>query len=130
PFSYVCAAFAALASLVPVVGGIAAAVPPIVLSLPNSGGGTILALIVGLLAVEAIENYVLIPALIGRRVGLHPLTVLVCTLVAGDLFGFFGMIVAVPVTAVLKILAMEFVVPEVRRRAGLPPVAPDVAEKK
>src|SRR6185436_9733957 len=35
PFSYVCAAFAMLASLVPLVGGIAAAVPPIVLSLPK-----------------------------------------------------------------------------------------------
>jgi len=130
PFSYVCAAFAALASLVPVVGGVVSAIPPIVLALPNSGGGAIAGLALGILAVEGIEGYLLIPALIGRRVGLHPLTVLVCTLVAGDLFGFFGMIVAVPLTAVLKILAMEFVIPEVRRRAGLPPLAPDGTEPK
>jgi len=122
PFSYVCAAFAALASLVPVVGGIAAGIPPIVLALPDSGGGAILGLAIGILVVEGIEAYVLIPVLIGRRVGLHSLTVLVCTLVAGDLLGFFGMIVAVPLTAVLKILAAEFVLPEVRRRAGLPPL--------
>jgi predicted PurR-regulated permease PerM len=121
PFSYLCAAFGALASLVPVVGGVAAAIPPIVLSLPNSSGATVTGLVVGILVVEVIEGYVLIPMLVGRRVGLHPLTVLVCTLVAGDLLGFFGMIVAVPLTAVLKILAAEFVLPEVRRRAGLPP---------
>jgi predicted PurR-regulated permease PerM len=122
PFSYVCAAFAALASLVPIVGGIAAGIPPIVLALPESSGGAIVGLAIGILVVEAVEGYVLIPVLIGRRVGLHSLTVLVCTLVAGDLLGFFGMIVAVPLTAVLKILAAEFVLPEVRRRAGLPPL--------
>ncbi len=127
PLSYVCAAFGALASLVPVVGGLAAGVPPIVLALPDSSGGAIAGLAVGILAIEGIEGYVLIPALIGRRVGLHPLTVLVCSLVAFDLLGFFGMIVAVPLTAVLKILAAEFVLPEVRRRAGLPPL-PETAD--
>jgi predicted PurR-regulated permease PerM len=121
PLSYVCAAFGALASLVPVVGGLAAGIPPIVLALPSFGGGALFGLVAGILVIEGIEGYVLIPALIGKRVGLHPLTVLVCTLVAGDLLGFFGMIVAVPLTAVLKILAAEFVLPEVRRRAGLPP---------
>jgi predicted PurR-regulated permease PerM len=122
PLSYVCAAFGALASLVPVVGGLAAAVPPIVLALPNSSGAAVVGLAVGLLVIEGIEGYLLIPGLIGKRVGLHPLTVLVCTLIAGDLLGLFGMIVAVPLTAVIKILAAEFVVPEVRRRAGLPPL--------
>lgn len=121
PFSFLCAAFAAIASLVPLVGGIAAGVPPVLLALPNSTGGEVAGLVIGILVAEAIEGYVLIPALVGRSVGLHPLTVLVCTLVAYELLGFFGMIVAVPLTAVVKILAAEFVLPEVRRRAGLPP---------
>jgi predicted PurR-regulated permease PerM len=121
PFSYLCAAFGAIASLVPVVGGIAAALPPIVLAVPEAGGTELLGLAIGIVVIEVFEGYVMIPALVGRRVGLHPLTVLFCTLVAGDLLGFFGMIVAVPLTAVLKILAAEFVLPEVRRRAGLPP---------
>jgi predicted PurR-regulated permease PerM len=125
PLSYVCAAFGALASLVPVVGGLAAGIPPLVLAFPNSSTGTVVGLLIGILVIEGIEGYILIPALIGKRVGLHPLTVLVCALVAGDLLGFFGMIVAVPLTAVLKILAVEFVLPEVRRRAGLPPLPDD-----
>jgi predicted PurR-regulated permease PerM len=127
PFSYVCAAFGAIASLVPVVGGIAGAVPPIVLALPSASGGQLAGLAIGMMVIEVIEGYVLVPALIGRRVGLHPLTVLVCTLIAGDLLGFFGMIVAVPLTAIVKILAAEFVLPEVRRRAGLPPLTADAA---
>jgi predicted PurR-regulated permease PerM len=121
PFSLVLAAFAAIASLVPVVGGIAAAVPPLALSLPTSTGGEMIGLLAGIVVVEIIEGYVLTPALVGGSVGLHPLTVLVCTLVAGELLGFFGMIVAIPLTAVLKILAEEFVLPELRRRAGIQP---------
>ena len=121
PFALVLAAFAAVASLVPVVGGIAAAVPPIALSLPTSSGGELAGLFGGIIVVEIIEGYVLTPMLIGGSVGLHPLTVLVCTLVAGELLGIFGMIVAIPLTAVVKILASELVLPEVRRRAGLPP---------
>jgi predicted PurR-regulated permease PerM len=121
PFSLVLAAFAAVASLVPVVGGLAAAVPPLALALPTSTGGELAGLLGGIVAVEIIEGYVLTPALIGGSVGLHPLTVLVCTMVAGELLGFFGMIVAIPLTAVVKILATELVLPEVRRRAGLPP---------
>jgi predicted PurR-regulated permease PerM len=121
PFSLVLAAFAAVASLVPVVGGLAAAVPPLLLALPSSTGGELAALFGGMIVVEIIEGYVLTPLLIGGSVGLHPLTVLVCTMVAGELLGFFGMIVAIPLTAVVKILATELVLPEVRRRAGLPP---------
>ena len=120
PFSLVLAAFAAVASLVPVVGGLAAAVPPLALSLPSSTGGELAGLFGGIVVVEIIEGYVLTPMLIGGSVGLHPLTVLVCTLVAGELLGLFGMIVAIPLTAVIKILATELVLPEVRRRAGLP----------
>lgn len=121
PFSYVCAVFAALASLVPVLGGIVAAIPPVMLSVHDSTGVELTGLVLGILVIEGLETYVLIPALVGRHVGLHPLTVLVCALVAGELLGLFGMIVAIPLTAVAKILAAEFVLPEIRRRAGLPP---------
>jgi predicted PurR-regulated permease PerM len=125
PFSLVLAAFAAVASLVPVVGGLAAAVPPLALALPTFTGGELAGLVGGIVVIEIIEGYVLTPALIGGSVGLHPLTVLVCTMVAGELLGLFGMIVAIPLTAVMKILATELVLPEVRRRAGLPPAGSD-----
>jgi predicted PurR-regulated permease PerM len=121
PFALVCAAFAAVASLVPLVGGPIALLPPLLLFLPEGTGGEVWALVIGVVVIELIEGYVLIPKLVGGSVGLHSLTVLVCTLVAGSLLGVFGMVVAVPLTAVLKILAAEFVLPEVRRRAGLPP---------
>lgn len=121
PFAAVCAVFGAIASLVPVLGPVVGASVPILLSISSgSSSGETLGLAAGLVALEAVDNYVLTPAILGKRVGLHPLTILVATFVAGDLLGIFGMLVAIPLTAVLKILAIEFVLPEVRAQAGLP----------
>ena len=72
-----------------------------------------------LVVIEALEGYVLIPGMIGKEVGLHPLTVLVSTFIAGDLLGIFGMLIAIPLAAVVKILFGELVMPEIRARAGL-----------
>jgi predicted PurR-regulated permease PerM len=120
PFSFVCASFAALAALVPVIGGPAGAVPPLLLALSSGASlGSMLGLAAVLILIEVIEGYVLIPGMIGKQVGLHPLTVLVSTFVAGDLLGLFGMLIAIPLAAVVKILFGELVLPEVRRRAGI-----------
>jgi predicted PurR-regulated permease PerM len=129
PFAGVCALFGAVASLVPVLGPVAGGAVPLLLLLSSGAGTTKLASLAGALALlEVVEGYVLTPAILGKRVGLHPLTILVATFVAGDLLGIFGMLVAIPLTAVLKILAIEFVLPEVRRQAGLAPDLPSPAE--
>lgn len=120
PFAFVCATFAALAALVPVIGGPAGAIPPLLLALSSghSTGGMV-GLLGVLVLIEVIEGYVLIPGMIGKEVGLHPLTVLVSTFIAGDLLGIFGMLIAIPLAAVVKILFGELVLPEIRARAGI-----------
>lgn len=124
PFSGVLAAFGAIASLVPVIGGIVAnALPALIYFAAGSTVGELLWLVGLLFVYDAAENYVLTPMLVGKEVGLHALTILVSTFVAGELLGLFGMLVAIPITAVLKILMLEFVAPEVRRRAGIPAAA-------
>lgn len=122
PFGGVCAGFNAVASLVPVLGSIVGGAVPILLFLSSGASpGAVVGLVAVLVVYEVVEQYVLTPTIVGKRVGLHALTILVATFVAGDLLGIFGMLVAIPLTAVLKILAEEFVLPEVRRQAGLPP---------
>jgi predicted PurR-regulated permease PerM len=49
--------------------------------------------------VQGLEGTVITPRLVGNRVGLHPLTTILAVLVGGDLFGFLGLLLAVPVTA-------------------------------
>ena len=52
---------------------------------------------------QLLENYVLVPWLIGDRIGLHPLAVIFALLAFGQLFGFAGILLALPVSAALLV---------------------------
>lgn len=53
--------------------------------------------------VQALEGMVITPKVVGDTVGLHPLVAIVALLVGGQMFGIMGMLLAVPVTAVLQV---------------------------
>ena len=52
---------------------------------------------------QLLENYVLVPFLVGDRIGLHPLAVIFALLAFGELFGFAGVLLALPVSAALLV---------------------------
>jgi predicted PurR-regulated permease PerM len=64
--------------------------------------------VVGVLAVfgigQLLESYVLTPKLVGDRVGLSPVTVVFSVMAGGTLFGFLGMLLALPVASVANVL--------------------------
>jgi len=53
---------------------------------------------------QVIESYWLTPKLVGDRIGLHPVAVIFAVLAGGQLFGFLGMLLALPVAAVVNVL--------------------------
>jgi predicted PurR-regulated permease PerM len=53
---------------------------------------------------QLIESYWLTPKLVGDRIGLHPVAVIFAVLAGGQLFGFLGMLLALPVAAVANVL--------------------------
>lgn len=53
---------------------------------------------------QVIESYWLTPKLVGDRIGLHPMAVIFAVLAGGQLFGFLGMLLALPVAAVTNVL--------------------------
>lgn len=53
---------------------------------------------------QAIEGMLLTPLLIGDRIGIHPVAVIFAVMAGGQLFGFFGVLLALPVAAVLTVL--------------------------
>lgn len=53
---------------------------------------------------QLLEGTVLTPLLVGDRIGLHPVAVIFAVLAGGQLFGFFGVLLALPVAAVLAVL--------------------------
>ena len=52
---------------------------------------------------QVIEGFYLTPRLVGERIGLHPLAVIFALLAFGQLFGFVGVLVALPASAVLLV---------------------------
>jgi predicted PurR-regulated permease PerM len=53
---------------------------------------------------QVLESYVLTPKLVGERVGLHPVWIIFALMAGGALFGFTGMLLAIPVAAVIGVL--------------------------
>ena len=53
--------------------------------------------------VQGLEGTVITPKVVGKTVGLHPLVAIVALLIGGQIFGLMGMLLAVPVTAVLQV---------------------------
>jgi predicted PurR-regulated permease PerM len=58
--------------------------------------------------VQAIEGGVITPKIVGDKVGLHPIVIIIALLIGGQLFGILGMLLAVPVTAVLKVFFSSY----------------------
>ena len=53
---------------------------------------------------QFLEGFFLTPRLVGERIGLHPVAVLFALLLFGKLFGFFGVLLALPISAVSLVL--------------------------
>jgi predicted PurR-regulated permease PerM len=95
-----------LLNYIPNIGSIIAAVPAVLLALVQLGPGPALLVMLGYLAVNMVMGNIVQPRLMGRDVGLSTLTVFVSMLFWGWLLGPVGMIVAVPLTAAMR-LALE-----------------------
>ncbi|MFX8731562.1 AI-2E family transporter, partial [Acinetobacter baumannii] len=67
---------------------------------------THIAVVLGIFFVgQILEGYVLTPRLVGSRIGLHPVWVMFALLAGGALFGFVGMLLSLPMFAVVAVLA-------------------------
>lgn len=91
------------ASYIPVLGVILSTVPACLLALKVGGLMLALGVVVTVLIVHAVEAYGLNPLIYGHHMSIHPLAVLVVLLIGEHLFGIWGLLLGVPLTAfVLK----------------------------
>lgn len=105
-FAIFFAVLTALFSVVPYFGAIASGLPPVLFALTDSPGKALLVIIVYTL-VQQFEGNVTIPLVMSRTVRLHPAVIAVGVVVVGQLFGFVGLIVAVPILSMIVILVEE-----------------------
>ncbi len=75
----------------------------LVATLQFSGWGPIIAVLVVYGIGQVVESFILTPYLVGERIGLHPLAVIFALMAFGQLFGFFGVLAALPASAALLV---------------------------
>jgi predicted PurR-regulated permease PerM len=109
------AVLSALLVVVPYFGSIAGAVPPVLFALTDSPGKAVLALVV-YIAVQQFESNITIPLIMSQRTRLHPAMVAIGVVVVGQLFGFVGLFVAVPILSLIVITTDEFWVKPIEER--------------
>jgi len=99
---------AGVLALVPYLGNITALTLATLLCILKFGIDWHLGAVLGWYAVcQNLEGFVLTPRIVGQSVGLHPAVVIVALLVGGDLFGFLGLLIAVPAAAVVMVFIDE-----------------------
>ncbi|HLD66765.1 MAG TPA: AI-2E family transporter [Pseudomonas sp.] len=97
---------AGLASIVPYMGFVVGLGAAITAGLFQFGGDfyPLLAIAAVFMVGQLLEGMLLTPLLVGDRIGLHPVAVIFAILAGGQLFGFSGVLLALPVAAVIMVL--------------------------
>lgn len=109
-FSLVIGVLAGCLVIVPYLGTLVSTALGLIVAYGQYDLGTLFWITVGIFGVgQVLESQILTPIIIGDRVGLHPLWLLFGMLAGGVLLGFVGVLLAVPITAVISVL-VKFVI--------------------
>ena len=98
-------------NFVPYLGPIVGVILALIFALGNPWW-VLLMIIVLFVLVNQIEAIFLNPNILGKELGLHPLTVILSMLICGLLLGILGVLVAVPLAAILKVLFFRYLIQE------------------
>jgi predicted PurR-regulated permease PerM len=92
---------AGFTELIPIIGPVIGAIPAIAVGLFDSPT-TALAVTVLYILIQQLENTILVPRIVGDSVGIHPAVLMVLIVIASQVFGFLGIILAAPLAAVVR----------------------------
>ena len=105
-FAILFAVLTALLTVIPYFGAVAGGIPPVLFAFTDSPGKALAVAVIYVL-VQQVEGNLTIPLVMSKTVRLHPALIAVGVVVVGQLFGFIGLIVAVPILSLITILVEE-----------------------
>jgi predicted PurR-regulated permease PerM len=97
-----------IANVIPYFGPIIGAIPAVAVALVDSPLKALFTVIMFLI-VQQIDNVVITPKIVEGRIGLHPVATILAVLIGNEFFGITGMLLAVPVAAVLKVIIKRMI---------------------
>ena len=107
-FAVLIGIIAGIANVIPYFGPVIGIVPGVIFALMDSPIKALWVIIIFTI-IQQIESGILSPKIVGESVGVHPLVVILALLVGGKFFGLVGLLIAVPVAGVIKVLGKHFI---------------------
>lgn len=102
-YAVLLAILAMIVNIVPYVGPIIAITPALIIAFIDSPS-MVLKVIIVMMIVQLAEGKFISPQVMGKKLDIHPITIIFIILTAGNLFGIMGIILAIPGYAILKVL--------------------------
>jgi predicted PurR-regulated permease PerM len=111
PYAILLGAAATVLTIIPFLGAITISIAALIIAIVHSGSWVLPMKVLGVFAVvQSLENFVVSPRVMGDRVGLHPVTIIIAVMVGTTLLGgLLGGILAIPLTAALRVLMFRYV---------------------
>ncbi|KGX92471.1 hypothetical protein N781_17295 [Pontibacillus halophilus JSM 076056 = DSM 19796] len=105
PYALLLGLFVTLTAVVPFFGPIIGVLPALVVALTQQPI-LVVYVLVALVIVQQLEGNLVAPLVLGKRLKVHPLTIILLLIVAAALYGFVGMLIAIPTYAVVKVIVV------------------------
>ena len=118
PYALPLAILAALGELVPMIGPTLTVIPALAIALLSSRW-QFWAVLIFAIVIQKIENLVIIPRVMARRMAISPLAIFIAFMIGASLLGVVGAIIAIPVAAILQVAFDEIFVSRRERRQNL-----------
>lgn len=106
PYAFLLACIAGMMDIIPYIGPWIGVAPAFIIAFANSPQSALI-LALSIIVIQLGESYLVYPLIMGKSLNMHPLTIILILLVAGNLAGLVGMILALPTYAVVKIIVLS-----------------------
>ncbi|AQS09424.1 pheromone autoinducer 2 transporter [Clostridium saccharobutylicum] len=103
-YSFVIGIISGICNMIPYVGPIVGTILAAIMGLLSGNPLNILYAIIAMLVVQQIDNHILAPKIVGDSVGLHAVFTMMAILIGGSVGGLLGMLLAVPITASVRVI--------------------------
>ena len=94
-------------NLVPFLGSFLAAIPMVIVGLAIGGPLMLVKVIIVLIIEQTLEGRFISPLVLGKQMSIHPITILFVLLTAGQILGVWGVLLAIPFYATLKVIIVH-----------------------
>lgn len=117
-FPIIIGIIAGISNIIPYFGPIIGMIPAALMGLISGNPMKALYAVITLFILQQIDGAIIAPKIVGESVDVHPVAIVVAIIAGGSLFGLVGMLLAVPVAALLKLIFIRYIDSKAQEKSG------------